>query len=151
MTTSRFFASVLLMLACGVAPAATSAADFRSVGATSVVLYDAPSAKGVKRYVAPRGMPLEIVARYGDWVKVRDAEGELAWTEGKGLAEQRNVVVKTAQTRVRAAPDDNAALVMTADKGVLLELIDTLGTGWTQVRHRDGIVGFVRNAEVWGN
>ena len=147
MTLSRPFASVLLMLACATA----SAFDFRSVGAPSVVLYDTPSAKGVKRYVAPRGMPLEVVARYGDWVKVRDAEGELSWTEGKGLAALRNVVVKAAQARVRASPDDNAALVMTADKGVLLERIDTLGTGWTQVRHRDGIVGFVRNAEVWGN
>jgi len=147
MTLSRSFASVLLMLACG----AASALDFRSVGVPSVVLYDTPSAKGSKRYVAPRGMPLEIVARYGDWVKVRDAEGELSWTEAKGLVAQRNVVVKTAQAKVRASPDDNAALVMTADKGVLLERIDTLGTGWTQVRHRDGIVGFVRNTEVWGN
>ena len=147
MTLSRPVASVLLMLACATA----SAFDFRSVGAPSVVLYDTPSAKGVKRYVAPRGMPLEVVARYGDWVKVRDADGELSWTEGKGLAALRNVIVKAAQARVRASPDDNAALVMTADKGVLLERIDTLGTGWTQVRHRDGIVGFVRNAEVWGN
>jgi len=147
MTLSRPVASVLLMLACATA----SAFDFRSVGAPSVVLYDTPSAKGVKRYVAPRGMPLEVVARYGDWVKVRDADGELSWTEGKGLAALRNVVVKAAQARVRASPDDNAALVMTADKGVLLERIDTLGTGWTQVRHRDGIVGFVRNTEVWGN
>ncbi len=147
MTVFRSFASVLLMLACTTA----SAFDFRSVGVPSAVLYNAPSAKGSKRYVAPRGMPLEIVARYGDWVKVRDAEGELSWTEAKGLVAQRNVVVKAAQARVRAAPDDNAALVMTADKGVLLELIDTLGTGWTQVRHRDGIVGFVRNTEVWGN
>ena len=147
MTVFRSFASVLLMLACATA----SAFDFRSVGAPSVVLYDTPSAKGVKRYVAPRGMPLEVVARYGDWVKVRDADGELSWTEGKGLAALRNVVVKAAQARVRASPDDNAALVMTADKGVLLERIDTLGTGWTQVRHRDGIVGFVRNTEVWGN
>ena len=147
MNISRLFASVLLMLACS----SVSAVDFRSVGLSSVVLYDAPSAKGGKRYVAPRGMPLEVMARYGDWVKVRDAEGELSWTEARGLVAQRNVVVKALQARVRASPDDNAALVMTADKGVLLELVDTLGTGWTQVRHRDGIVGFVRNAEVWGN
>ena len=147
MTLSRSCASVLLMLACGT----VSAFEFRSVGQPSVVLYDTPSAKGVKRYVAPRGMPLEIVARYGDWVKVRDAEGELSWTEARGLAAQRNVVVRLAAARVRASPDDSAAVVMTADKGVLLELIDTLGTGWAQVRHRDGIVGFVRITEVWGN
>ncbi|XYJ10803.1 SH3 domain-containing protein [Telluria sp. B2] len=146
MTCSRLSASLLLMLACG----SVSAFDFRSVGAPSVVLYDAPSARGTKLFVAPRGMLVEVVARYGDWVKVRDADGALAWTEAKGLAASRNVVVKTALARVRAAPDDNATVVMTADKGVLLELVAPSPNGWAQVRHRDGIVGYVRAAEVWG-
>lgn len=146
MTISRFFAAVLLMLAW----TSACAADFRSVGAPSVVLHDAPSVKGARRYVAPRGMPLEIVARYGDWVKVRDADGELAWTESKGLSAHRNVVVKALSARVRAAPDDNAAILMTADKGVLLELSHPQATDWVRVRHQDGIAGFVRVTEVWG-
>lgn len=146
MTCSRLTAGVLLMLACGSA----AAFDFRSIGAPSVVLYDAPSVRGTRLFVAPRGMPVEVVARYGDWVKVRDADGALAWTEAKGLAANRNVVVKAAQARVRAAPDDNAALLMTADKGVLLELLAPSPSGWAQVRHRDGIAGYVRAAEVWG-
>ncbi|MFC5513127.1 SH3 domain-containing protein [Massilia jejuensis] len=146
MTNSRFFATVLLMLAW----TSAGAADFRSVGAPSVVLYDAPSVKGAKRYVAPRGMPVEIVARYGDWVKVRDADGELAWTESKGLSARRNVVVKALSARVRAAPDDHAAILMTADKGVLLELSDPQAGEWVRVRHQDGIAGFVRAAEIWG-
>lgn len=146
MILSRLFATVLLMLAC----AHACAADFRSVGAPSVVLYDAPSVKGGKRYIAPRGMPVEIVARYGDWVKVRDADGEFAWTESKGLSARRNVVVKVPFAKVRAAPDDNAALLMTADKGVLLELADPQAGDWVRVRHQDGIAGFVRALDVWG-
>ncbi|MGJ9418398.1 SH3 domain-containing protein [Massilia sp. CMS3.1] len=142
----RLFATVLLSLAC----AQACAADFRSVGAASVVLYDAPSVKGAKRYIAPRGMPVEILARYGAWVKVRDADGELAWTETKGLSARRNVVVKALSAKVRAAPDDNAAILMTADKGVLLELSDPAGSIWVRVRHEDGIAGFVRATEVWG-
>lgn len=146
MMFSRLFASVLLTLAC----AHAGAADFRSVGAPSVVLYDAPSLKGGKRYIAPRGMPVEIVARYGDWVKVRDADGELAWTESKGLSPRRNVVVKAVAAKVRATPEDNGTILMTADKGVLLELVDPQATGWVRVRHADGIAGFVRAIEVWG-
>ena len=150
MTTSRFafhfLAALLPVLAC----AHVGAADFRSIGAPTVVLYDAPSSKGMKRYVAPRGMPVEIVARYGAWVKVRDAEGELAWTESNGLSARRNVVVKAASARVYAAPDENAAILMTADKGVLLELSDPQAGAWVRVRHEDGIAGFVRAAEVWG-
>jgi SH3-like domain-containing protein len=145
MTISRFFSTVLLM-AC----AQACAADFRSVGDFSVVLYDAPSVKGAKRYVAPRGMPVEIVARYGNWVKVRDADGEFAWTESKGLSARRNVVVKVPFAKVYAAPDDNAAVLMTADKGVLLELVDPQASDWARVRHQDGIAGFVHAFEVWG-
>jgi len=146
MILSRLSATVLLMLAC----AHACAADFRSVGAPSVVLYDAPSVKGGKRYIAPHGMPVEIVARYGDWVKVRDVDGEFAWTESKGLSARRNVVVKVPFARVRAAPDDNAAILMTADKGVLLELVDPQAGDWVRVRHQDGIAGFVRAPELWG-
>jgi SH3-like domain-containing protein len=149
MTISRFIANAtpaVLMLAC----AHACAADFRSVGAPSVVLYDAPSVKGGKRYIAPQGMPVEILARYGDWVKVRDVDGEMAWAESKGLSARRNVVVKTAFARVRAAADDNATILMTADKGVLLELVDPQAAEWVRVRHQDGIAGFVRAAEVWG-
>ena len=146
MILSRLVAATLLVLTC----AQACAADFRSIGAPSVVLYDAPSLKSGKRYIAPRGMPVEIVARYGDWVKVRDADGELAWTESKGLSARRNVVVKALSAKLRAAPDDNAALLMTADKGVLLELVDPQATGWVSVRHQDGIAGFVRASEIWG-
>ena len=146
MTISRLFSTVLLMLACVHA----CAADFRSVALPSVVLYDAPSVKGIKRYIAPRGMPVEIVARYGDWVKVRDVEGELAWTESKGLSARRHVVVKAPFAKVHATADDNAPILMTADKGVLLELVDPQANEWARVRHQDGIAGFVRAAELWG-
>lgn len=145
-TIATTLAALLLVLACGPA----RAADFRSVGTASVVLYDAPSSKSGKRHVAPPGMPVEILARYGGWVKVRDIDGDMAWTEAKGLSARRTVVVKAAQARVRAAADDNAAILMTADKGVLLELADPQAGDWVRVRHQDGIGGFVRALEIWG-
>ena len=145
MRLSRLLAAVLL-LACGWA----SAFDFRSVGPRPVMLYDGPSTRSAKRYVAPPGMPVEIVASYGAWVKVRDTDGDMAWTEAKGLSARRNVVVKAALARVRAGPDDHAAILMTADKGVLLELVDPQAGDWVRIRHQDGIGGFVRADEVWG-
>ena len=62
-------------------PCAAAAFDFKTVGTHPVVLYDAPSVKGGKLFIAPSGMPVEVVLSYGDWVKVRDAAGDLAWTE----------------------------------------------------------------------
>ncbi len=142
----RFLIGSILLLAS----VAANAFDFKSVGPRPVILYDAPSAKGGKLFVAPSGMPVEIVLSYGDWVKVRDASGDMAWTELRGLSAKRNVIVKAASAKVRATPDDAAPVVMTTDKNVLLELVDPEAGPWVRVRHRDGISGYVRSSEVWG-
>jgi len=142
----RLFAGGVLLLAC----IAAHAFDFRTVGPHPVILYDAPSARGGKLFVAPSGMPVEIVLSYGDWVKVRDAAGDMAWTEMKGLSARRNVIVRVASTKVRATPDDAAPVVMTADKNVLLELVDPEAGPWVRVRHRDGISGYVKASDIWG-
>src|SRR5438552_571934 len=127
------------------------ALDFKTVGAAPVILYDAPSEKGRRVAVAPRGMPVEVVLTYGEWTKVRDASGDLSWVQSKGLAGKRNVQVKIANARIRANPNDAAAQVFSADKGVLLELVEPVVSGWAKVRHRDGQSGFVKAAEVWGS
>lgn len=137
--------SILMLASC---PA--FAFDFKTVGPRSVVLYDAPSAKGGKLFIAPSGMPVEVVLSYGEWVKVRDASGDMAWAEARGLSAKRNVIVRVAGAKVRAAPEDNAAVLMTADKNVLLELVDPEAGPWVRVRHRDGISGYIRASEVWG-
>jgi SH3-like domain-containing protein len=126
------------------------AVDFRSVGAMPAVLYDAPSEKGRKVFVAPRNMPVEVVLTYQDWVKVRDVAGDLAWVEARVLTPKRYLISNVALLKVKAAADDAGAVVMTADKGVLFELAEPVASGWIKVRHRDGLAGYVRAAEVWG-
>ena len=132
------------------AAASSHAFDFKTVGPAPVVLYDAPSTKGGKLFVVPRGAPLEVVLAYGEWLKVRDVNGEMAWTEAKGLSAKRNVIARVANLKVRATADEAAAPVFTADKGVLLEVTEVTAGGWIKVRHRDGLVGYVKNAEIWG-
>lgn len=135
-----------MSLACG----AGLAADFKTVGTAPAVLYDAPSTKGRKLYIVPRGAPLEVVLAYGDWVKVRDVSGDTAWTPLRGLSARRNVVARAANTKVRSAEDETSTVVFIADKGVLLELLEPGANGWTRVRHRDGLTGYVRSSEIWG-
>lgn len=126
------------------------ALDFRSVGASPVVMYDAPSAKSGKLSVAPRGMPLEVVFTSGAWSKVRDMSGDMSWVESKDLVTRRNLIVRVANAKIRATADESAALVFSADKNVLLEMAEPAMAGWVKVRHRDGQIGYVKVAEVWG-
>ncbi|WP_317202612.1 SH3 domain-containing protein [Janthinobacterium sp.] len=146
MSISPWIAGAALMLAAG----AGHAFDFKTVGAAPAILYDAPSTKGGKLFIAPRGMPLEVVLSYGEWVKVRDVSGDLAWTEAKALSARRNVVVRSANLKVRASADEAAAPVFIADKGLLLEVTEGAVAGWVKVRHKDGSAGYVKSADVWG-
>jgi SH3-like domain-containing protein len=148
MYVARLIAAAAALASC--AAFAAPAVEFKSVGAAPAIMYDAPSVKGRKVFVAPRGMPVEVVLSYGEWNKVRDASGDLAWVEAKALTSKRHLVVTAASARVRASAEEAAPVVFTVDKGVLLEMVDPAVSGWVKVRHRDGQSGYVRAAEVWG-
>lgn len=126
------------------------ALEFRSIGASPVILYDAPSTKGGKVYVAPRGMPVEVILTYGTWSKVRDMGGDLSWVESKELVARRNVVVRVANVKAHSAADEASPMVFSADKNVLLEMAEPVSSGWVKVKHRDGQIGYVKVSEVWG-
>ena len=142
----------LLIALFGLVPACVIAAgsDFRSIGPAPAVLYDAPGGKARKLYAAPAGMPVEVVIGSGDWSRVRDAAGDLAWVENKSLSAKRMLVVEAAQASVRKSPADDAPVVFTAAKGVLLEMAEPAASAWIKVRHRDGESGYVKAADVWG-
>jgi SH3-like domain-containing protein len=129
---------------------AAHAVEFKSVGAAPAILYDAPSPKGRKVFIAPREMPVEVVLTYGEWSKVRDATGELSWIESKALNAGRTVVVTVPSAKARATADEKSALVFTADNGVLFELAEPVASGWVKVKHRDGQSGYVKATDVWG-
>ncbi len=150
MRTIRRFLLLPLLAGLSLLAGAAHALEFKAVGASPVILYDAPSTKGGKLYVAPRGMPVEVILTYGTWSKVRDMAGDLSWIESKELVARRNVVVRTANAKVRAAADESSAVVFSADKNVLLEMVEPGTGGWLKVKHKDGQIGYVKTSEVWG-
>lgn len=126
------------------------ALDYVSVADSSAILYDAPSLKAKKLYVVSRYMPLEQVVSLDSWVKVRDSSGSLSWIEKRALSSKRFVVVTVSQAVVRQAPEDNSAVVLQARQHVALELLENAGSGWLRVRHQDGVTGYIKTADVWG-
>lgn len=136
----------LLLLAAGAAPAG----EFRSVAENATPMYDAPSVKANKLFVASRLYPLEVIVQVDNWTKVRDLAGDLAWVEKKALSEIRTAVVTATLADVRQKAEDDAPLVFQARRGVALQIVE-LGAGlWVKVQHRDGQAGFVRVNQVWG-
>lgn len=134
-----------------VAANCTQALDYASVADDAAILYDAPSVKAKKLFVASRYWPLEQVVSLDAWVKVRDSSGSLAWVEKRALSNKRFVVVTVALAAVRQSAEDSAAVVMQARQQVALEWLESTGTGWVKVRHLDGVTGYIKTTDVWGD
>ncbi len=126
------------------------ALEFRSVAEAGTVMFDAPSQKAKPLFIIAPGTPVEVVVSLGEWTKVRDATGDLAWIERKSLADKRMLIVAAKSAEVRSQAEAGAPLVFEADKDVLLELVEPGPPGWAKVRHRDGQSGYVRTSQVWG-
>lgn len=137
--------SILLALAWPVA-----AAEFRSIAESGTLMYDAPSVRAKKLFVASRLYPVEIVINIDTWAKVRDHAGDLVWVEKKALSDKRTVIVTVAVAEARQTASDQAALVFQAQQGVALDIAEPPAGGWIRVRHLDGATGYVRISQVWG-
>ena len=140
--------TLLLTFAC--IAGGSAAAEFRALGDHAAVLYDAPSVKADRLFVASRFYPFEVLVKLDQWTKVRDVNGEVAWVENKALGDRQTVLVTVPLADVRAAPGAQSPLVFEAYKQVLLEIVEPPADGWVKVRHRDGQQGYIRVAHVWG-
>jgi SH3-like domain-containing protein len=139
--------ATLVLLA--LAPVA-AAGEFRSIAESGTPMYDAPSVRAKKLFVASRYYPVEVVINIDAWVKVRDQAGDLSWVEKKALSDRRTVVVIAALADVRQTPSEQAAIVFQAQQGVALDVAEPQTGGWVKVRHAGGQVGYLKITQVWG-
>jgi SH3-like domain-containing protein len=140
--------AVALALALAAFPAA--GAEYRALGERPAVLFDAPSTRADRLFVASRFYPFEVLVKLEQWTKVRDANGEVAWVENTAFGNRATVLVTVPLADVRAGPDVKSDLVFEAYKQVILEVAAPPAGDWVKVRHRDGQEGFIRVAHVWG-
>ena len=145
----RFACTLALGLGVLSAPTVAHAIEFKSVAEEITVLYDAPSEQSTKRLILTRGYPVEIIIASNGWVRVRDEGGTFAWIEAARLDSKRTVMVSEAVAEARDLPRDSAAVVFRAQKSVVLDFLGVSG-GWAKVRHRSGMVGFIRLSVLWG-
>ena len=126
------------------------AVDFRSVEVPVAILYDSPSQQGKKLYLIRSQTPVESVVRLEGWVKVRDAEGTLAWIEAGSLGERRTLIVTAPRAEIRQSDTTDAKVLTELEKWVVVDFVEPAAPGWVKVRHRDGTTGYVRTTQIWG-
>jgi SH3-like domain-containing protein len=140
----------LALLALIGAAGTAQAIDFRSVDVPAAILYDSPSQQGKKLYLIRAQTPVEAVVRLEGWVKVRDAEGTLAWIEAGNLGERRTLIVTAPRAEMRQSDTADAKILTELEKWVIVDFVEPAAPGWVKIRHRDGTTGYVRTTQVWG-
>src|SRR5262245_17296671 len=95
-----------------------------------------------------RHLPVEIIAEFELWRRVRDPQGAEGWVH-QSLLSGRRYVVTTGETRtLRRRPEPDAPPVARVEAGVVGELIECQGA-WCRV-DAGGFRGWLRRTEVWG-
>lgn len=126
------------------------AGRYRSIARNEAVLYDAPSDRSTPLFVAPAGMPVEVVSVQRDWMKVRDVQGDLAWVARGDVSDQRTLVVQN-RTSLYRDPRPGSSTWFDLAPGVLIQpLAETPDAGFLRVRCADGTTGWVLATDVWG-
>lgn len=95
-----------------------------------------------------RGYPLEVIAEYGHWRRVRDIEGATGWLHYSLISGVRTALVQSDMIDLYARPDPTSRLNAQAEKNVILRLLEC-DVSWCRVS-ADGQKGWTLKSGLWG-
>ena len=95
-------------------------------------------------------LPVEIIADYGTWRKVRDWQATQGWVHQSMLAGRRTFVVTDSVRTLRSRTDSNSGAVARLEPGVIGRILGCpADSGWCKVE-AEGREGWLRRVEIWG-
>ena len=102
------------------------------------------------------GLPVEIIAEFGNWRKIRDMDGDEGWIRHDLLTGLRTAVIAPWSAGdpqpARRAPDIQSPTRFLLEPGVL-GLLKRCDGQWCEVESNDSATqwrGFVRQSAIWG-
>jgi SH3-like domain-containing protein len=97
-----------------------------------------------------RDLPVEVIAEFEVWRKIRDWQGAEGWVNQTFLSARRMVVVTGKQRALRAEPDDKAPALAMLDMTVVARLISCpRGKNYCRIE-AGNIQGWLKRDEFWG-
>jgi SH3-like domain-containing protein len=94
------------------------------------------------------GLPVEAIAEFEQWIRVRDYEGAEGWVHRRLLSPDRWAVITGSLRTVRRRPSDDSPPVLFAEPGVQGHLL-RCADGWCEIEIGDRR-GWVRRDILWG-
>ncbi len=97
-----------------------------------------------------RRLPVEVIAEFGTWRKVRDGRGTQGWIHQSMLSSHRSLQITGRTRTVRAEAESQSVAVARAEAGVIGQLLECpQSIGWCRVKV-GRFEGWLRRADFWG-
>ncbi|WP_460019373.1 SH3 domain-containing protein [Magnetospira thiophila] len=97
-----------------------------------------------------RRMPMEVIAEYGTWRKVRDWQGTQGWVHQSMLDNRRTMIVLGDVRTLRSAPDAASKPVARVEPGVIGRIAECpMDSSWCLMEVNE-FDGWLRRVEFWG-
>jgi SH3-like domain-containing protein len=107
-----------------------------------------PGAKYRVTWEVNRYMPLLQLAKEGEWIKVRDVDGDLHWVLDKLVTGQQDcVTVKADRAKIRKAPNNKADSWFTVEKYTSFHRVGQKDK-WVKIEY-EGETMWVAQSLVW--
>ena len=122
---------------------------FASLKADEVFMREGPSMEHRIKWVYHRkGLPVEVVASFDVWRRIRDMDGEVGWVHRTMLSSERSaLIIGKGDVQLRAAPDGGAD-VATVEPGAVGRLEKCVANA-CEVKF-DETEGWLARARLWG-
>ena len=125
------------------------AREMVSIKGNVVNMRSGPSTGARILWELERGYPLEVLARKGDWLQVRDFENDRGWVARSLTGHTRHHIVKAPVANIRSGPGTRYSILGKSER---YDLLRTRGSqsGWVKVQNADGITGWISKKLLWG-
>ena len=95
-----------------------------------------------------RGLPVEILANFDIYRKIRDSEGTVGWVNQQLLTSRRTVLVSGEIRELHGDANTTSEVVARLEPGVIAS-VSKCDPNWCEVK-AGGYKGWLKRDEVWG-
>jgi SH3-like domain-containing protein len=147
----RLAAASLCLAALGASALAQAqpAQQMVSVSGSSLNMRSGPGANAPVLWELKKGYPLQVTQRKGNWLQVRDFEGDSGWVARSLTSKTPHHIVKAKVANIRSGPGTQHRLVGQADYGEVLRTQEKRAE-WVRVERAEGPGGWIAKPLLWG-
>jgi SH3-like domain-containing protein len=123
---------------------------FASLKSDETNMREGPNEKSRVRWIYHRkGLPVEVLATFDVWRRVKDMDGEIGWIHVALLSRDRTAMIAAgADAQVRSSAEAGSDIVAEAKPGAIGKLVDC-GPSACEVRF-DEASGWIDRDRLWG-